>query len=836
MLLTATGLLSFSATSQVSLYTFSQLSGTYTAISGGTVFGSVSSDDDTFVNPASPATSGNTGVGIPIGFNFTFNNNVYDRFGINNNGWIGFGQSTLTPNPVVITNTGSNYNGISSASGAPAILQHRVAGLSRDLQGNGTNSTLRVETIGATPNQVCVIQWANYKKYGTNGTGDDFSFQIRLYETTNRVEVVYGTFVNNANAGTAEVGLRGASNADYNNRIVTATNPWNVSIPGTANNSVVNYNNSGLVPTSGQIYRWDAPVPCSGAPASNSVASTFSMICPAGATNLSLVNSYSNTGISYQWYVSDASAVGPFTIVPSATTAIYSASNVTVTSWYQAVITCSVGPTSSTATPYNVMIAATTISNVPYYEGFEGITQNNQLPNCSWAASNLPTINQTNITANTNNRIPHTGSKYASFKGGTNVAGDYFYTNGIQLQAGITYSAAVWYITDGNLGWSELSLNYGTTQTPAGLTAIASQTGAVTGQFYQLLSNTFTVPSSGIYYVAVKCIGNSSPQFLSFDDISITIPCSLNSPSMNVAITPSNLCIGQQVSAIATGADSYSWSTGDQTAAITFTPFANINLSVIGTNTLSGCSVTLNPQLTINSSPVVSIFSNSQNVCLGSPAVLHAFGANSYTWNSGSAGSSTTVTPTVPTTYTVLGSNAIGCIGQSTYSLGINPLPNVTATTSAPNEICANESVTLTAAGALTYQWKTNSTIIVSQEANVSPLTTTIYTLTGTDANGCSASTQIVVNVIGCLGVNDQNGSLNGLSVYPNPSTGYFTIELSNGLEKQIDLTDISGRIVLSTKSFDDKTTMSMDHLASGIYYVKINSGNGKGVIKMVKN
>lgn len=54
MLLTATGLLSFSATSQVSLYTFSQLSGTYTAISGGTVFGTVSTDDDTFVNPASP--------------------------------------------------------------------------------------------------------------------------------------------------------------------------------------------------------------------------------------------------------------------------------------------------------------------------------------------------------------------------------------------------------------------------------------------------------------------------------------------------------------------------------------------------------------------------------------------------------------------------------------------------------------------------------------------------------------------------------------------------------------------------------------------------------------
>ncbi len=836
MLLAATGLLSFSATSQVSLYTFSQLSGTYTAISGGTVFGTSSSDDDTFVNPASPATSGNTGVGIPIGFNFTFNGTVFDRFGINNNGWIGFGQSTLTPNPVAITNTGSNYFAISAASAAPALQQHRVAAFSRDLQGNGTNSTLRVQTIGTAPNQVCVIQWANYKKFGTNGTGDDMSFQIRLYETTNRVEVVYGLFINNANAGTAEVGLRGTSNADFNNRSTGATNPWLMSAPGTVNTSSVNYNGSGLTPNTGQIYRWDVYNLCTGTPAANAVASTFTTICPNGSSYMSLASSYSTAGLSYQWYVSNATAFGPYTVVPSGTTAIYPATNVTVTSWYQAVVTCSNGGATTTVSPFNLMIAATTVSNVPYYEGFEGITQNNQLPNCSWAASNLININQTNVSANTNNRIPHSGSKSASFKSGTNVAGDYFYTNGIQLEPGITYSAATWYITDGNLGWSELSLSYGSAQSSSGLTTIASQTGAVTGQFYQLLSNTFTVSSSGIYYIAIGCKGNSTPTFLTFDDISITIPCALNSPTMNVSISPSNLCIGQPVNAVASGADSYSWSTGDQTSAITFTPYANINLSVIGTNTLSGCSVTITPPLTINSSPVVSVFSNSQKVCQGSSAVLYAFGANTYTWNNGVFGSTNTVTPTTPTTYTVLGSNAIGCVGQAVYSLGINPLPIVTASTSAPNEICPYETVTLTAGGAVSYQWKSNSTIIVSQEANVSPGVTTIYTLTGTDANGCSASTQVVVNVIGCLGVNENKGGLTGMKVYPNPTNGDFTVELNNGLNKQMQLTDLTGRIILNTSSVDEKIKVEIQNLSAGVYYLKVSSDNKFDVIKIVKN
>lgn len=840
LLMAATGIFGLSVSAQVSLYGFTQQSGTYSAISGGTVFGTNTNDDQIFASASSPATSNAIGPGIPIGFNFIYNFNVFDCIGVNNNGWIGFGSSTYTPAGVNLTNTGSNYSAISSAATTSAVLQHRVAGFSRDIQGSGTSSTsLRVETIGSAPNRVCVIQWANYKKFGTGGTGDDLNFQIRLYETTNHIEVVYGTFISNSTSTSAEVGLRGNSNQDFNNRIVDATNPWPTSIQGTANTSAVTLNNTGLSPSSGQIYRWDPPPPCSGVPASNTVASTFSLICPGGASTLNLVNSYSNTGISYQWFVSNQSAVGPFTIVPTATNSSYAANNVTVTSWYQAVVTCSVGPQSSTATPYGVNIAGVTINTVPYYEGFEGITVNNQLPNCSWSASNLPTINQTYTLAAANNRIPHTGSKFASFRYGTNATGDYFYSNGIQMLPGVTYSAAVWYITDGALGWSNLSLNLGSAQSSVGLTSIASVTGAVTGGFYQLLSNTFTVSTAGIYYVAIKCIGNSTPNFLTFDDLSITIPCQLNAPTVSLSSSPALLCSDQDITLSATGADEFTWSNGEVTSSITFVPYStNANISVVATNTASGCSTTLTPTLAINLSPVVSIYVPTPSVCLGSSASLVALGGanTTFSWSTGSANSTTTVAPTVATSYTVTGTNAAGCNASAVAMIGVNPLPPVTAVSSAPNELCAGETATLSGSGAISYQWINNSSIILTQQAFVNPTSSTVYTLVGTDFRGCTASAQVAVNVSACVGINELSSSLKGVKLYPNPTNGVFTVELANGVSKQVVVTDVTGRVVLNASSSADQINMTIDGLAAGVYSVKVISGNASQITKLIKN
>ena len=165
--------------SQVSLYTFSQTSGAYTPIAGGTLLGNTTSDDQRFVDPATPlGVFTNTGPGFPIGFTFSYNGTNFDRLAINNNGWISLGQSTLTPS--VDINSTSAYTPLSStAANTPAALRNRIAGMGRDLQAQA-GASLRLETIGTAPNRQCVVQFAGYKRFGAAVTGDNINIQIIL--------------------------------------------------------------------------------------------------------------------------------------------------------------------------------------------------------------------------------------------------------------------------------------------------------------------------------------------------------------------------------------------------------------------------------------------------------------------------------------------------------------------------------------------------------------------------------------------------------------------------------------------------------------------------------
>lgn len=831
-LATAMTLLSVSSRAQVANYVFTQFSGTYSATTGGTVFGTTASDDQVFVDPAVPAgvASGGTGPGIPIGFTFVFNSIPFDRIGINNNGWIFFGQSTVTPG--VNSNSSSGYTGISATSTAPGNLQHRVAGFARDLQGQA-GGDLRVETVGATPNQTCIIQWNNYRKFAA--TGDAFNFQIRLCETSNIVEVIYGSYVNNATAATCEVGLRGATNADYNNRLVLTGGAWASSAAGTANNSNCAFN-AALVPANGQVYRWIPPSPCAGAPAANVATSIQSLICPNGTAVLGLASSYTNTGLTYQWLSSTTSSVGPFSPITGATQATLASLNQTATTWYQVAITCTNTSNTTNSGSQGVFVAGTTTNSVPYYESFENIVLNNQLPNCSWSASNPSVICQTYLTAQSNNRIPASGSKYASFKSGTNINGDYFYSNGLQLEPGVTYSAAIRYITDGLVGWSNLSIMLGTSQSTTGLTSIASVTGAVTGQFYQVLSGTFTVPSSGLYYIAIRCIGAASAQFLTFDDLSVTIPCSLNAPALSLTASNSTICSGSSAVLTLSGANSNSW--GSNTLQVS--PLSNTIYSVVGTNTASGCSSMASILITVKPSPIVNVFSPGPFVCQGSSASLYAFSDNTndnFQWNNGQSGPSIVVTPTANTSYTVLVVRNNGCTASASFNLVVKPLPQVFAQTNNSGAMCVGETVSLIGSGTglVTFQWASNNILIFSQVAQVSPVVTTVYTLTAGNADGCK-NTAIVTQLVNpCTGLQDAEAD-NGISVYPNPTSGTFKIATHNSGVKTIVVTDVTGRVVLTQTTAEETVDASIGELSSGIYYVTVNSGNRQNVIKLLKN
>lgn len=240
-------------------YGFQKSVGTYTEITGGTVLGTSSSDDQKFVDPTVPAgitTNPALGPGLPIGFNFVFNGITYDRFAVNNNGWMTLGQSALGTSAVSVE---SSYVPISNSSTpTPAAIRGRIAAYARDLQAQA-NASISYLTVGSAPNRTLVLQFKNYKRYGTNGNGDNLNFQIRLNETTNMVDIVYGGMTTtNAISSTVEVGLGGNTNAEYLSR--TSTTSWDETYASTSNNGSLTFS-SAIAPVSGLTYTFGPMAP-----------------------------------------------------------------------------------------------------------------------------------------------------------------------------------------------------------------------------------------------------------------------------------------------------------------------------------------------------------------------------------------------------------------------------------------------------------------------------------------------------------------------------------------------------------------------------------------------
>lgn len=376
-----------SLNAQVSAYSFSQSLGTFNLITGGTVIATGTADDNTYGTQN-------------IGFNFDYNSITYTQFGLNVNGWISLGPtapvSSYTPISTGTTNniisglgrdlqlgfttvgdrtTGSNIitnvtstvgflvgDVLTTATGFPAGTTITAIGAGTITVSNNATTTgtagaltvggeIRTETIGTAPNRICVVQWLRTRRFGTGvttGRNTFFNFQILLYETTNQIQVVYGPFSTNPTASTYEIGLRGSSNADFNNR--TTTTDWSATTAG-AVNSANNTLTTTVFPASGQTYTWTPPLPCSGTPVAGT-ASGPAAACSGTNFNVSL-SGYTTgaTGIIFQWQSSPDGVT--YSNIAGATNAT-SAVNQTSTTYYQCIVTCTASGLSSTSNSFQV--------------------------------------------------------------------------------------------------------------------------------------------------------------------------------------------------------------------------------------------------------------------------------------------------------------------------------------------------------------------------------------------------------------------------------------------------------------------------------------------------
>ena len=230
----------------------------------------------------------------------------------------------------------------------------------------------------------------------------------------------------------------------------------------------------------------------------------------------------------------------------------------------------------------------------------------------------------------------------------------------------------------------------------------------------------------------------------------------LPAPDINAISPVTAICYGENITISANGANSYIWSPISSLninigPVVMASPLSFTEYKVVGTAP-NGCKDSATTQISIYPLTNISV-SGSSSICLGESTPLSVSGANSYIWTPStslntSVGDLVIANPSTSQTYTITGTDINQCVGTTSHSLSVLPVPNVSVIAT-EDTICIGNSSNLTANGASSYIWSPSSSLNINTTTVVSatPTSTTIYSVIGNDVNNCSSTSLITINV-----------------------------------------------------------------------------------------
>lgn len=281
-----------------------------------------------------------------------------------------------------------------------------------------------------------------------------------------------------------------------------------------------------------------------------------------------------------------------------------------------------------------------------------------------------------------------------------------------------------------------------------------------------------------------------------FENVVEDFGCSVSAdagPDVEVCAGEQGLIGGSPTAMNGTGAYTYAWvpSTGLSATNVP-NPLASptsTTMYIVTVTDQAGSTDMDTMVFTVNAIPNVTASASPTQICPDDSATLTASGAQSYMWVPAAGLSSQTgavvkASPDVTTIYTVTGTDANGCRDTATVSVTVLALPTVSA--GADAVICPGDSAQLNATGAVSYVWTpaTGLSCTACPDPKAAPPSDQIYTVTGTDANGCEASDEVVVsyfaqpNIVAtsdvaiCTGSCTIIGASGGFSYVWSPATG----------------------------------------------------------------
>lgn len=283
-------------------YPFTASVKTFTYLSGGTPITFSINNDDGYAS-------------VPIGFSFPFCGSSYTTAYVSTNGWISFKSQTFSTN----SNSSSSLSTI-----APCIMP-----IWDDLSSNPSGS-VTYQVTGTAPDRVFTVEWKEQQWYYNNSSPYPkiLTYQVKLYEQ-GVIECLYTpestSLSTTFGTPSCSIGIAG-SQTDYQSLPNFSTSPT----PSTSTFA----NSINTLPTAGQSYLW-GEVPCDGTPSSEVVG--VSPTCKGKTFGLSLTNVAIYSGLTYQWQKSLDSI--SWSNITGATTRSLT-DMIMVPTYYRAIITC----------------------------------------------------------------------------------------------------------------------------------------------------------------------------------------------------------------------------------------------------------------------------------------------------------------------------------------------------------------------------------------------------------------------------------------------------------------------------------------------------------------
>ena len=260
----------------------------------------------------------------------------------------------------------------------------------------------------------------------------------------------------------------------------------------------------------------------------------------------------------------------------------------------------------------------------------------------------------------------------------------------------------------------------------------------------------------------------------------------------------------------------YVWNTGDLTNAIPVTDDATYTVTV--TDNL-GCSIVRNKQMNLSPAAVASITGHLV-VCSNHNTSLTANGGVYYSWNTGSA--QKTITVSQPGTYIASVQNVYGCTASDTVEVAAFTDPVINGN----SVFCPGDHTTLTVVGSGTYLWSTGATT-----TSIDVYTAGNYSVTASTSNGCSGSASVTVvqdqnnnvtisgNIVICSGIGTSLTASSGASYYWSTGQTSQSISVNNPGTYTVTVTNSNGCSYFATQSvslMEQATISGSNHICTG--------------------